>query len=119
MIEIDSKKMRRSKRVVNILFGISLTIIGAFIAGLLYLESLSPAQLFINDTDTPVNAYLIGGTSPSVQLNVEPGNSQLVDMPSWWGTPSLPQRDDGKRIQPRWNLIVFTIFYLSDFPKDW
>ncbi|MEK7632329.1 MAG: hypothetical protein AAB473_00880 [Patescibacteria group bacterium] len=105
--------------MIRILFGIALTIVLPCIAVLVYLETLSPAQLFINDTDSAVNEYLIGGTSPGIHLNVAPGKSQLVDMPSWWGTPTLPRAEDGERMQPRWNFGVFETYYLSDFPKNW
>ncbi len=115
----DEKVIKRSKRIVNILFVISITIIGILIIGLLYLQSLSPVMLFVNDTQNSVSQYLIGGTSPGVRLDVASGDSQLIDMPSWWGTPSFPRNDEGDRVKPRWDLIFFEIYYLSDFPKTW
>lgn len=119
MNKITFNDIHSSKRVIYVLLSIALTIVFLCIAGLVYLETLSPAQLFINDTNSVVNEYLIGGTSPGVHLNVAPGKSQIVDMPSWWGTPTLPRAENGERVQPRWNFGVFEMYYLSDFPKNW
>jgi hypothetical protein len=115
----NEKNVKRSKSIVNILFAIPVSIVGAFILGLLYLQSLSPAMIFVNDTERAVNEHLLGGTSPSVLLDVAPGESTLIDMPSWWGTPTFPRNDNGDRVRPRWNLVVIEIYYLSDFPESW
>lgn len=115
----NANGVKNSKRVVNILFVSSLIIVGIFVAGLLYLESLSPGMLFVNDTERTVSNGLIGGTSPSVSVHVAPGESQFIDMPSWWGTPSFPREEDGTQVDPRWNFIIFEVYYLSDFPESW
>lgn len=115
----SAKSIKRSKRIIHVLFGIALAIVSVFAIGCLYLEALSPAQLFVNDTEQPVNAYLLGASSPGIHIDVAPGESQLVDMPSWWGKPNFPRTADGERVKPRWNLIVFKVYNLSDFPEDW
>lgn len=117
---MDNEKMvKKSKKFVTLLFSAALVVVGIFVVGLLYLESQSPAQVFINDTDAAVSTYLLGGTSPGVPLNVAPGKLQVIDMPFWWGTETLPRNDSGERVVPRWNFAIVQIYYLSDFPKNW
>lgn len=115
----SEKGVKKAKRLVNILFAIPVVIVGAFVVGLLYLESLSPAMLFINNTDSLINNYLFGAGSPGIHLNIDPEKSQLVDMPSWWGNADFPKNENGERVKPRWNFVVYKIYYLSDFPESW
>lgn len=115
-MNIHSDKQKRLWKILKI---IALVLMGVILAFALYLESQSPATLWINDTDTEVHQYLIGGTSPGVRLNVASGEHQFVDMPSWWGEPQLPRLSTGKKVQPTYNFIIFKVFYLSAFPEDW
>jgi hypothetical protein len=80
------------------------------------LKSATPALLFINDTDHDVSQTVVGPTSPSVHLSLKPGERQLVNMPWYigWGEPQLPEN-----VGPKYNFLVFKVYYLSAFPNPW
>lgn len=92
---------------------------GMITAAIIYLEAQSPIHRFVNDTDSEVNALLVGGTSPGVRLSIPPGEKQIVNMPYWWGEPDLPRDENGKRIKPSLNLVVYKVYKFSSFPEDW
>lgn len=116
---ISLKQVLRSKMVVKVLYIFCVAFAAAVVMLMLWLEALSPMYLFVNDTDNDVHSYIIGAGSPGVRIDIAPGGTQVVDMPSWYGTFDLPRTTDGKRVEPRWNFIVFKIYYLSSFPEKW
>ena len=111
---MDSRVEKTKKRYKA--FGIfTLAVFGIFLAGFVYLESQSPAYLFVNDTNASMQTGIVAQTSPAVRINLEPGEKKFVDMPSWWHADF--GRGDSE-IKPRYNFIVFQIFYLSDFSTN-
>lgn len=119
MDAVEQAKIKQIKRYYNIVVIVLLIIMGIILAGSLYLKSSSPTYLFINDTEFQVHTSLIGSSSPTVRLNIVPGERQLVHWSWVSGQLDLPRGSDGQRIQPKYDLIVFKVFYISDFPRDW
>ncbi|EKD79137.1 MAG: hypothetical protein ACD_41C00156G0007 [uncultured bacterium] len=115
----EQSKTKQIKRSYNIAVIFFFIIMGIILAGCLYLKSFSPTYLFINNTPFQVHTSLVGSSSPTVPLDIAPGERQLVHWSWVSGQLSLPLRSDGQRIEPKYNLIIFKVYYLSDFPDKW
>lgn len=86
-------------------------------AGWIYFKSLYPTYLFINNTSTSFNGYWQGASS-SVDFNVASGERKLINIPVSVDKAPLPFTANGENMKPKYNLIVFKLFYLSDFPDQ-
>lgn len=109
----EKAHIERSKKLYKVLGILLILLAVTVVAAIIYIQSLSPAYLFINDTDERVNMHVIGGTSPGVRVNLAAGEKQVVDMSWWWGKPQLPD------VKPKYDLLIYKVFYLSTFPEEW
>lgn len=90
---------------------------GLLLAGLIAAEVASPAYIFINDTSGVVSRYVVGATSPAVQLQLAPGEKRFIDMPFWWGPINMPIGADDRRVVARHDYLLLKVIYLSEFPE--
>jgi hypothetical protein len=99
-----------NKKVQKLILIIALAFAGIILAAILSFFLQYPVYLFINDTDAPINTYLIGGSSPGVKLELRPKEHEFVNM--WWSAPQLPEK-------ATYNFGIAKVFYISTFPNDW
>ncbi len=114
-----SHPMRKTSPWIQL--GILILLINAVftIRFLLFLEAQSPAYLFINDTSDHVVGSTIGGTSPSVGIDLQPGHIQFIDMEFWWGKPSYFKGSPHSLIvTPTYDLYLLKIVKISTLKID-
>ena len=111
--EREAKHAGRSQRLYKTFAASLIFLVLITLAGLIYLKSQTPAYLFINDTNQPVQQHFIGASSPGIAIFLEPGDRRFVDLPWWQSNPFIFS------IKPRHNFIVYKIYRVSDFSEPW
>ena len=116
MEEKHAKRWGRGTKIGGIMLAIFFVLM---FGGAIFLELQSPAYIYVNNTDKHAKGYVIGATSPGHILDLEPGEKDWLDMPSWWGKPEDPRNDAGDRVMPKYDFGVLKVFYLSEFSEEW
>ena len=103
---------------VKIVLTVAVVSVALILTLAVFLESRSPAYIYINDTSDRVTGWIIGGTSPGVGINLKPGEIKFVDMEFWWGEPYILKAQPYTRnIEPLMNFFLLKIVKISKLDK--